>query len=206
MAEQPDLLPGTPAGPDGWERVVVSAETLALFFGCEAPQIWKYARESDLPKRRAGEFPLVECVRWRLRRQQAAGTNTTTEARRRLLEAQAVQRETENQVRAGELVEIERVASVLNGVLANLGTQLDGLAPRLAGILAAIDDPAAIQRTIMDETRSIRRAAAEAVATVGSGEISRGDPAPAPEPKRRRVGRRAPRPAAGEPGAGAVAD
>jgi len=189
---------------DDLDTRLVTVGTLGKFFGEVGDhQVERFAREG-MPKTDRGSYPLLECVQWRLARAQESPT--VEAARTRTLTAQAIKAETFNNLRAGELVELSLVSSTLDSVMAMLGTSLDGLGPRLAGTLATLDDAAKIQKVILDETRNLRRQAADQIAALGRAVADGGNPQTTTEPGRRPVGRRAPRPAARKPRTRPVAD
>ena len=71
--------------------------------------------------------------------------------------------ELELRYKRGELIPIDGLETVLNELATTYSSQLDGLASRMAGELAGIDDPAQIRQLIFAETRRIRAATAERI-------------------------------------------
>lgn len=189
--------------------LTISGDELASLFGVARESIPRWVREEGLPKGGYGQYPVGECVRWYLERlkAKAAGESTEiTEERRKLIVSQRIGQELENAKTRGELLDAGLVASAVQHMGALIATQLDGLAPRVASQLAQLRDPVAIARVITDECRNIRRAASGAVSHFAGQLVAGEDTGAAPKKRRRRVGGRKPDPAAGQPGAGAVAN
>jgi len=105
------------------------------------------------------------------------GTNSDlTEERRLLTIAQRKQIEQRMEVERRESVRLSEVARTFNEAMVLIASQLDGLAGRVAGEVAGLDDPAAVRDLLFSESRRIRDVAASkltAWATGGNG----GDPA-----------------------------
>lgn len=200
---------GAPKKVRKLEQQEVSIPELAQLFRVSDSAVMKMAREGGMPKAARGRYPLMACVHWRLDQIMSAqeeDSSDVTEARKKLYDTQRAKHELEMAELRKELLVAEEVATVLRGLMAIVATQLDGLGPRVAYQVAGLTDPAKISKVILSECRHIRRAAAEQVQAF-AGDLDGGEDAgAAARPKRRRVGRRAPDPAPGQSGAGAVAN
>lgn len=85
-----------------------------------------------------------------------------TQETTRLKSAQAELAELEAAERRGDLMPVADAQQVASEAIVIVTTQLDGLPGRTAGQLAGMTDPAAIRKFLLDETRRIRAAMAEA--------------------------------------------
>ena len=72
------------------EEIVVNAEILAKFFDCTPRRVWQFATEG-LPKNERGEYPLIDCVVWIIRKLKGKNSNIVSidEARQRKINAEA---------------------------------------------------------------------------------------------------------------------
>jgi hypothetical protein len=149
---------------------------------------------SKVLARAAGEsrrFDLFEIVRAYVRYVQDGKEATSEVAQARLKYVNAQRRSVEQRTRerGGELVERGDVARVFDAVMVQVGAALEGLPGRMAGELAAINEPAVVREKLSDEVRRIRATAAEELAALASrGERSSATEA-APEAHGRSVGR-----------------
>jgi phage terminase Nu1 subunit (DNA packaging protein) len=193
-----------------WDNLIVSVTTLAGLLGVSPQSVAKYAREGDMPRAATkGAYPLKACLQWNFKRLKdlaASSDGDLIEERRRLIVEQRRGHELGNAERRGELLSADQVATTLNAIMADIASGLDSLGPRLANRLATVNDPAIIQRTIFDECRNLRRAAAGRLHALALDYDGGEDSGRAAATKRGTVGRRTPDTAAGEPGAGAVAN
>jgi phage terminase Nu1 subunit (DNA packaging protein) len=201
------------AAPDiDMDTASVTVPQLAELLGVGSSAIMKYAREAGLPRgERKGRYPLKACIQWALARAKSRAeevdeSKDIIEERRKLIVEQRKAQELANAETRGELLAAGLVGTTMNQMLSLVATQLDGLAARVTPRVVQLRDPAQVQRVLFDECRLIRNAAARAVEDFGSGLGRLPDPEPAPQEERRRVGRRAPRAAPRQPGAGAVED
>lgn len=106
-------------------------------------------------------YDLPDCVRSYLKfHQDGAGTDMASE-KLKLVIAQRKQIEQRTASEERELVPVQEAQSAFNAVMTMLAAQLDGLAGRMAGELAGIDDPAAVREALFTESRRIRNAAAK---------------------------------------------
>jgi phage terminase Nu1 subunit (DNA packaging protein) len=201
----------TPADIDLATATVTIAQ-LGELLGVGDAAVMKYAREGGMPKgERKGRYPLKACIQWALARAKARAeevdeSKDIIEERRKLIVEQRKGQELENRKKRDELVDVEAVRSVFNQMMAAVATQIDGLAARVTPRVVQLRDPAQVQRLLFDECRIIRAAAARSIECMAASRVVREDPEPAPQEERRRVGRRPPRAAPRQPGAGSVED
>lgn len=143
------------------------AEEIALFFGVSDRQVRNYVKEG-MPQLARGKFDSIACVRWKLgqisdERENEAGLTPRDE----LAIAQKERVELEIAQLRGTLIPRDLVSRAMNQVAALVSSQLDGLAPRLAGELADMTDPQQIQATLLREARTTRAAIAQAMRELG---------------------------------------
>jgi phage terminase Nu1 subunit (DNA packaging protein) len=197
-----------PAAVSDVDKLVASQKSLAVIFAVDPATVSRWAQDG-MPKRGWGKYPLAECVRWRIEQliAQAAGDSSEiTESRMRLYDTQREKHELEMKQMRRELLDAEEVATAIRSMFGIVATQLDGLGPRMAARLAGLSDPQKIAKELLSECRNIRRATADSIADFAR-DLDGSEDAPAPARKgRRRVGGREPGAAAGQPGAGALAD
>lgn len=146
---------------------IVTVEFLAEVFGCSVSMIYKYQR-AGMPKEARGRYDLAKCVQWYCQRARSEGMEGETErnvtdARTRLVDAQRIKTELETERLRGRLIDVHEVGAVLNELAGIVATQADALGPRLAGVLAEIDDPAMVQAEIASEARALRVAIADRI-------------------------------------------
>lgn len=146
---------------------------------------------------------LVQRAVARARTPDGGESKEQAELRKARADADAV--ELRNMVARGEVVRLEAVEQLIDRVMTLCATQLDGLGGRMAGRLAAEDDPAVIRQVLLDECRTIRAAmAAEFEAGSVASPGGEGDQATADE-NSGSVGRPVPNPTGRKRGARAVA-
>jgi len=148
----------------------ISSPALAELFGVTPDMVRRYVNDYGMPRVSNGKYLLGECVQWyinRLRLAAAGGeSNDVAQEKLRLIRAQRHRVEIENKKSRSELIDHELVANVLNQMGSTFSTQLDSLAPRVASVLSAIDDPGEIQRVLFDECRAIRATTATAATDI----------------------------------------
>jgi hypothetical protein len=126
----------------------------------------------------ANAYDLPECVRAYLAfHQNGAGTSMADE-KLKLVIAQRRQIEQRTASEERELVPLQEAQAAFSADMVMLAAQLDGLAGRMAGELAGLDDPAAVREALFIETRRIRHAAAERLETFAT-DTDRREPAEA---------------------------
>lgn len=126
------------------------------------------------------------------------------DSKSRLMSAQARNAEMDADRKAGQLLDVNDVQSVVNETMTIIAGGLDSLGGRLAGELAGDTDPAIIRQKLLNETRRIRSAAADRLASLGAITDGSRDPSAATGPKRRSVGKRKPRAATRKRRAGTI--
>jgi phage terminase Nu1 subunit (DNA packaging protein) len=112
-----------------------------------------------LPKIDRGVYPLDGAVQWVVgywKTKRVNDAENMDQHRKRLLSAQALKAEIDNQVKLKELIPADMIASTLNKVGTAIASQLDGLAPRLASELTNQTETAYVKKIINDETRQLR--------------------------------------------------
>jgi len=188
--------------------VHISAEELSALFNVSRDTVARYVRDDQMPKSSWGKYPVWDCVQWFINRAagQGTGAGQLEDARKRLLEEQIRRAHMDNEKERGQLLDLESVRVAVSAAMADIATQMRGLAARNAARLAALDDPQTIQRVLTDEIRHVLDSASRQVAAFALVLASGADPDAPTKPKRRGVGRRAPDSAAGLTGAGALAD
>ncbi len=154
----------------------VSAKELEFLFDKKQRTIAEY-RKMGLPMHSYGVYVLKDCISWFIKHQ--TGKLRDDQSRRkppksdskeielRLLEAKTIKIETENSVRDKELLHIDEVRNLVMKIATIVATGMESLPPRLAPILATIDDPAAIQHLAKGECNNIRRSIANEARLAG---------------------------------------
>lgn len=160
----------------------VGPTDLARIFGVSRKWVYQLV-EKGMP--RAGRhFDVAACVQWYMGELKGSGSTDeaadVTEARRKLYIEQTERQRLDNARLRGELVELTEAQTVLYGVASVVASQLDAVAPRIAGLVAGNSDVKAVQSLLFDEHRSIRESIAQSVVALsapGGGD----DPAAAEE-------------------------
>ena len=190
--------------PDEVPKLVLNADSLAMLFGVTPQSVYVWAR-AGMPKASPGKYPVAECIQWRIKELTATMGTGLEDERKRLIMTQRERAEIENAKLKSELLPAEEVATLLQQLGVIFTTQMQGLGPRLAQRVAAVDDPAVVQTVISDECTAIRAATSAAVQDFASAHGGFADTGTAASPQRRRVGKRKPRATARKSGAGKVA-
>jgi terminase small subunit / prophage DNA-packing protein len=174
-----------------------SAAEFGAVLGVSAQAIGQWM-DAGMPCKRgrgnghAVEITPEEALPWAISRRAPAGSE-----RERLASEQADKVALENAVKRGELIHVGQVADVLSEMAASLAGQLDALPGRVASELAGLNDPGVIRARLLDETRGIRAAVADAGEKLANSrrhaDAGDEDPAPAAEKDGKRVGGRKPR-------------
>ena len=140
---------------------IVPRPMLAEIAGVTERQVTNYAKEG-MPQAARGQFDLRECVPWLMDKARGrAKTTTEASSATELNIARRKRIELEMRERSGELVPVEDVRRTVIGIASLVASMLDGFAPRIADEVAALDNPAEIQKLVFLECRSIRSALAE---------------------------------------------
>lgn len=133
---------------------------------------------------RAGRhFELAECVQWYMAELKGSGSTEeaadVTEARRQLYIEQTEKTRLENALLRGDHVELDEAKALLYGLASIVASQLDAVAPRIAGLVIGQTDVKTVQTLLFDEHRAIRESIAESL--VGLPPPGGGDDPPAAE-------------------------
>ena len=167
---------------------MVSTGQLAQLLALTDRQIRNLAKSGVLPRSGSGRkaFDAFDCVPKYLKHSRQGGGNSAdiAAARLRLIDAQRHDLEMRTREREGKLLPHDEVAGAFEAAMVTVGTQLDGLAGRMAGDLVAISDPAVMRGKVFDETRRIRNAAADQLEALLRNPTRResAESAPAEEP------------------------
>jgi phage terminase Nu1 subunit (DNA packaging protein) len=151
---------------------VCGAEEIGLLLGVSERQVRNYAKEG-MPQVARGKFDSIACVRWKIA--QIAEESTPTgdlSPRDELAIAQRRKVELETAQLRATLLPRDLVTRAMNQVAALVAAQLDSLAPRLAGELADMSDPAEIQAALLREARTTRASIAQAMRELGESVAS----------------------------------
>lgn len=152
------------------DEIVVNAEVLAKFFDCTPRRVWQFATE-DMPKNDRGEYPLIECVAWYIRKLKGKQANIVSidEARQRKINAEAsiaelsLAKEQENTISIADHGEaIGSLGDIIRGRLLVLPS-------KLAPALALESKQGLCKQIIEDEIRSTLAEIARLVPNDGSG-------------------------------------
>lgn len=185
----------------------VSTAELSRITGYSEMHLSRLAHEG-MPKEGRGLYDLERAIKWLLTRRDTTANANIQDVKRQLIQEQIEAQKLENAKTRLELLPLEDVQHMLNAAGVIVASQLDGLAPRVAHELSAITTIPApkVQEVVFRECRSIRESiAAEWDSYRGPDADGSDDSQAAAKPKRGRVGRPRKIPAAGEPGAGAMA-
>ena len=168
-------------------RVIVSAVVLGKMLRISDRHIRRLSRDGVLPRVGSGPrdgFDAVACVPKYLAHMEAEGAGSLTEARMKLVEVQRRDLEHRMARREGESIDRAEVQRAFLAAMTSIGGQLDGIAGRLCGELAAMSEPALIREVLFRECRRIRNAAAAELETLANpssgGESAESTPADAP--------------------------
>lgn len=146
---------------------VCGAEEIGLLLGVSDRQVRNYVKEG-MPQVARGKFDSIACVQWKL--SQISDERLNDEGlspRDELAIAQRAKVELETEQLRATLLPRDLVTRAMNQVAALVASQLDGLAPRLAGELADMNDPQQIQTALLREARTARSAIAQAMREFG---------------------------------------
>ena len=185
---------------------ICRTKDLAHILGVSDAEVHYYVKQG-MPKHAYGKYSIPDTVQWCLERfKQKVGGPDLEKARQELYETQTQKHQLEIAERRHQLVEYDEAAGVLYEVSQIIIASMDGLAPRLGGVLADMDNPAKIEHIIEDEIRACREQASKRIskfaARHGNGSS---DHPPTPRPKRRGMGKLKPNSSPRQPRAGTVA-
>lgn len=183
----------------------VNAGELARIFGVSRKWVHELTK-LGLP--RAGRlYDVAAAVQWhtaRITERSSDEPQDIMEARRLLYIEQAAKCRLESDRLRGTVVSLDEARATLMEIGSIVASQLDSVAPRLAGLVAGETDQKHIQALLFEEHRSIRESIAEAI--MGFERDSGFDHPASPDEDGGPVGGHQADPPAGEPGAGALAD
>ncbi|MBF0444626.1 MAG: hypothetical protein HQL68_03490 [Magnetococcales bacterium] len=140
----------------------ISMATLSSLLGISQRHGARLLKAGVFTAVKLGRYDLAASVQSFVKyRSEGSETGDIASERKRLVRAQAEHEELKVQQRKGELSPVADVESVFAESIVIISSQLDGLAGRLAGELAGTNSPAEVRQKLLEETRRIRRAAAD---------------------------------------------
>lgn len=150
-----------------------SREQLADVIGLKKRQITILFQEGVVKKNKNDKYDLCEavpdyiayCSYGKVNEQRVKGKN-------RLDVARAEKEEMLVAKLKKLLIPLDDAQIAINEAMVIIGTQLDGIGGRMASELAGISEPAIVRQKLLNETRRIRKAAADKLArlaTIGDG-------------------------------------
>jgi hypothetical protein len=151
---------------------LVSAPVAAAVLGISRRQFDRLVDRKVFVRAAAGErrFRLHDVVRAYVAYVQHGkeASSEIAQARLAYLNTQREAVEQRTRERARELLERGDVARVFDASMVQIAAALDGLPGRMAGSLAAVNEPARIQELLADEVRRVRETAAADLAALAS--------------------------------------
>lgn len=137
------------------DEIVVSAEVLAKFFDCTPRRVWQFAKEG-MPKNKRGEFPLIACVVWLVRKMKGKNSKIVSidEARQRKMNAEASLAELTLADAQNNTISISDHGEVIGGLGDTVRRRLLVLPSKLAPALALESKQGLCKQIIEDEIRS----------------------------------------------------
>lgn len=165
------------------DDVTVALPVLAEITGLSQSAVMAMVRDSDAPKpAKKGAYPLGPMLKWIVQRGAAGASESLSESRRRLADAQRSRVETEVAAMRGELLPFEQVQTDCMAFAAIIAGQLDALPSRVSDQVAAMTDAGLVRAYLTQECRGTRIAASAALARYAE-ELAEG--AATPEKPRR---------------------
>ncbi len=150
--------------------LVINQTAVQNLLRASRPTVLKYTTKG-MPIISRSKYDAAAVVAWYVQHKvklATAKTNNQTEhgkpaknAEQRLLEARAVKIETDNDIRDGDLLIKTEVEALFLEAATIVTNSMEALGPRLAPILATIEEPAEIQALILIECRSARNIIAD---------------------------------------------
>ncbi len=150
--------------------LLISSSDAARLLGVSTHSLKRY-RAGGLPVVSRGQYDPVAIVQWyarneasklvKIEQQKKAGSNISDE--RKLTRARTEKLEIENATKRHELLHFEEVAGLFLFLVTMVTNAFESLAPRLANIVASIDNPAEVEAEIFREARDLRRRMAEEI-------------------------------------------
>jgi phage terminase Nu1 subunit (DNA packaging protein) len=154
------------------------ADKIAAIAGLSVRQFNRLVREGHVPKAQRALFDpeaaLAALIAY-YRQGKAGSSNYDSEKLRHVI-AQRREVEQRTALKARELLPAQQVRTTFDTAMTLIGSQLDGLAGRIANDVAAQSDPAICRGIIFNETRRIRAAAAAELETIASTDRGRKTP------------------------------
>ncbi len=140
----------------------VTTAVLAELSGLTPRQIQRLARGRTIAKAGRNAYDLRNVVHALIRYYRQDAETDGDQAAENLRRTIAQRREIEQRVshKARDLIPAAEVRAAFDTAMTLVGSQLDGLAGRIANQVAAESDPAICKKVVFDETRRIRAAAA----------------------------------------------
>ena len=137
----------------------VTRAFLARLFGVTVKRVGDMC-SNGMPQADYGRYDLKICVKfyvdqWRDKTQVKKKGKEIT-AKDRIDFAKAEKLERENREADGDLIQVDEAINVVAIISGAVIGQFDSIAPRMAGTLAGIDNPAILQKTLYEETRRIK--------------------------------------------------
>lgn len=171
--------------------------TIAKLFDLTERRIQQLAADGIIPRAVKGSYELIGSVQGYIRflrnavEKQGSGTSNEAlkEKRSEYLDIRSKSELLDYQKKAGQLLDLEDVQTVLNEAMTIIATGMDGLGGRLANELAGDSDPASIRQKLLNETRRIRASAADKFARLGAIGDGGRHPASTTRKKPRSVGK-----------------
>lgn len=136
------------------DKLLFSNAELCTVFGVTRQTIAKYVRDG-MPKEGRGEYYAPDCIQWVVQRLKGAA-DVSGEARERLYVAQERKTSLEADEKAKLVIPVAEAHHVLTTMAGLFVSQLVGLSPRVAGLVADIDDPAEIEELLDAEVTALR--------------------------------------------------
>ena len=151
------------------DEIVVSAEVLAKFFDCTPRRVWQFATEG-MPKNERGEYPLIACVVWFIRKLKGKRSNIVNidEARQRKINAEASLAELALSKEENSTISISDHGEVIGTIGDTIRGRLLVLPSKLAPALALESKQGLCKQIIEDEIRSTLAEIARIVSDDGS--------------------------------------
>ena len=158
----------------------VKGPIAAAVLRLSARHFYRLVREQVIP-RDGRLFDLMKVVPAYLRYQADGGAGTSEMAAARLKLIQSQRRALDQRTRreSGKLVERAEVSRICSAAVVVFAASVDGMPGRLAGELAAIDQPAKLHEVLADEARRIRNTAADELEKFAAQEPGSSDAAAA---------------------------
>lgn len=97
-------------------------------------------------------------------------------ARERLAQVQAERVELDNEKERKNLLRLDHVTDIMTSAVAQLASQLDGVAGRVANDLSSETNPAVIRQIVLDEHHRVRSAYADALQKLFESPVSKPKP------------------------------